>query len=85
MDLFDRKGIQPMLISEQVAPYDDTDADAIITLQNVSGFVSAEPFVIVSVDMQDEFPYLLVFRCSLCRGRAEVLVVSASVDAKDPA
>lgn len=26
MDLFDRKGIQPMLISEQVEPYDDEDS-----------------------------------------------------------
>lgn len=26
MDLFDEKGIQPMLIAEQVDPYDDEDS-----------------------------------------------------------
>ena len=26
MDIFDSKGIKPMLISEQVDPYDDTDS-----------------------------------------------------------
>ncbi len=35
--------------------------------------------------MQDQFPYLLVFSRSGCRDRAEMLVVSASVDMKDTA
>ncbi len=32
----------------------DTDANAIVTLQDISGLVGAESFIIVCVDMQDK-------------------------------
>ena len=32
----------------------DTDADTIVTLQNISGLVGAEPFIIVCIDMPDK-------------------------------
>ena len=39
----------------------DTDENAIITLKNISDFVSAKTFVVVSINLQNKLGYLLIF------------------------
>ena len=57
----------------------NADVDAIVTLEDVSDFVSSDTFVAVSVDLQDSLLDALVFFDTGRGFGIEVLVISASI------
>ena len=72
-----------MQIFHQAVHSTDTDVNAIITLKNVSDFISTKPFVIISEDLQNGFCDCLIFFGAISRFSAVMLVISASVDTKN--
>ena len=63
----------------------DTDVNAIITQKDVGGFVSSEALPVIRMDMENQGSNMLVLPDT---GRGlwrEMLVISASVDPKNPA
>lgn len=62
----------------------DADVYAIITSQDVLDLVSAEPFVIVSIDVEDGGTDFLILHRPQGRGRPKVLVIGAAVYPENP-
>ena len=60
----------------------DADVNAIITLEDELHLVSAETFVIISMNMENKAFDMLVFRHARGSPAAEMFVVGAPVDAK---
>ena len=63
----------------------DTDMDAIITLKNISDFVCAKPFSMLTMDAKDQRRKLLILRDTGRWSRMKVLIISTSIDAQHPA
>ena len=60
----------------------DADEYAIITLEDIRNLVSAEALVAVSINMQNDTSYTLVFYCSGSLNRVKMLVIGTSVNVK---
>ena len=58
---------------------------AIITLQNHSSFICAKPFMVVSINMEDQRSNVLILLYTGSRGGGEMLIVSTSVNLQNPA
>lgn len=55
--------------------------NAIITLKNISDFIS-KAFIIIGINLQDSLCNCLVFLCEVSRFSTVMLVIGAPVDAK---
>lgn len=67
MDLFDEKGIQPMLIAEQVDPYDDEDSIYELKLDGcrcVAYYSKTESHLIQNGDGQQRTVCLPIYQVS---------------------
>ena len=69
--------------SHQSVHSSDADADAIITLKDVSDFVSAKPFVVIGIDLKDYPGNILILLCTISRFRIVMFVIGAAVDTED--
>ena len=69
--------------SHQSVHSSDTDADAIITLKDVSDLVSAKPFVVIGIDLKDYPGNILILLCTISRFRIVMFVIGAAVDTED--
>ncbi len=69
--------------SHQAVHPSDTDVYAIITLKDISNFVSTKAFMVIRIDMENKLGNLLILLCSVGGFRRIMLVVSASVNAED--
>lgn len=63
----------------------DTDAYAIVTPEDVGDFISAKPFVVIRMDMENQRSNLLVLPDAWGGFRREMFVISASVDPENAA
>lgn len=63
----------------------DTDVYAIVTPEDVSDFISAQAFIVIRMDMEDQRSDLLVLFDARGGFRREMLVISASVDPENAA
>lgn len=63
----------------------DTDAYAIVTLEDVGDFISAQPFVVIRMDMENQRSNLLILPDAWGGFSREMFVISASVDPENAA
>lgn len=63
----------------------DTDAYAIVTLEDVGDFISAQPFVVIRMDMENQRSNLLILPDAWGGFSREIFVISASVDPENAA
>lgn len=59
--------------------------NAIITLKDIGGLVCSEPLVVIRMDAENQGSNVLIFPDTQSRIGRKMLVISASVDPKDPA
>ena len=58
---FIRRHFWQLQLFHQAVHSSDTDVYAIITLKDICDFVSAEPLVVISIDMKNERSNILIF------------------------
>lgn len=63
----------------------DTDAYAIVTLEDVGDFISAQTFVVIRMDMENQRSNLLILPDAWGGFSREMFVISASVDPENAA
>ena len=63
----------------------DTDADAIVTPEDVGDFISAQPFVVIRMDMENQRSNQLILPDAWGGFGREMFVISASVDPENAA
>ena len=61
----------------------DADVNAIVTLKDKCYFVSTETLVVIGIDLQDQSCNLLILFSSISWLSVKVLVIGASVNAKN--
>lgn len=66
--------------AHQAVHSSDTDADAIVTLEDMVDLIGAKAFVIISINRKDKPPNILIERNTGSRRRIKMFVVSASID-----